>query len=51
MSSGSAPTKSEEHTREQERRRGVAIRVAFFLVGLHVLAGFVMLLFYVGSHH
>jgi hypothetical protein len=30
--------------------KGVWIRAAIYVIGFHVFAGFIMLLFYVGSH-
>jgi hypothetical protein len=35
---------------EQWKRRGVALRVFIYVVVGHMLAGFLWLLFYVGSH-
>ncbi|TDT97409.1 hypothetical protein EDD99_5539 [Streptomyces sp. 846.5] len=31
--------------------KGVWIRAAIYVIGFHVFAGFVMLLFYFGGHH
>ncbi|WP_369386502.1 DUF6126 family protein [Streptomyces sp. CG1] len=39
-------------TRDMEWRieRGVAIRAGFYIFGTHLIAGWVMLLFYLGQH-
>ncbi|MER6105427.1 DUF6126 family protein [Streptomyces sp. NPDC001832] len=36
--------------RESWIERGVAIRVGFYIFGTHLIAGWVMLLFYLGQH-
>ncbi|MFF8015417.1 DUF6126 family protein [Streptomyces sp. NPDC007929] len=35
---------------ESQKARGVALRAFFYIAGTHLFAGFVMLLFYLGSH-
>jgi hypothetical protein len=35
---------------EQWKEKAVRLRVIFYLVGTHVLAGMIWLLFYVGAH-
>jgi Family of unknown function (DUF6126) len=35
---------------ERWKEKGVRLRVTFYIAGTHVLAGFLWLLFYVGSH-
>ncbi|MFE7276104.1 DUF6126 family protein [Streptomyces sp. NPDC057623] len=35
---------------ESQKERGVALRAFFYIFGTHLIAGFVMLLFYLGEH-
>lgn len=42
------PTKAGES--EQWKEKAVRLRVIFYVVGTHVLAGMIWLLFYVGAH-
>jgi hypothetical protein len=35
---------------EDEKERGVALRAFFYILGTHLFAGFVWLLFYLGGH-
>ena len=51
--SGSRPGAVPDDGSEGGGRRankGVWIRAAIYVIGFHVFAGFIMLLFYVGSH-
>jgi hypothetical protein len=48
---GGKRAESAEQAKERTTSREVTIRVLIFLIGLHVFAGFVMLLFFVGDHH
>ncbi|MFK4104215.1 DUF6126 family protein [Streptomyces sp. NPDC019531] len=35
---------------EDQKERGVALRAFFYIFGTHLIAGFIMLLFYLGEH-
>jgi hypothetical protein len=35
---------------EQWKEKGIRLRVIFYIAGTHVLAGILLLFFYVGSH-
>ncbi|WNM31250.1 DUF6126 family protein [Streptomyces sp. Li-HN-5-11] len=50
----SASKEQKRKTRLKDRdgwiERGVAIRVGFYIFGTHIIAAWVMLLFYLGDH-
>ncbi|MGW1028218.1 DUF6126 family protein [Streptomyces sp. NPDC002577] len=39
-----------ERDGESWKERGMALRAFFYIAGTHLIAGFVMLLFYLGNH-
>ncbi|MFE2070055.1 MULTISPECIES: DUF6126 family protein [Streptomyces] len=42
--------KAKKKDREWQIERGVAIRAGFYIFGTHIVAGWVILLFYLGRH-